>query len=397
MTEKRYYCLSNYSLVQALQSFATSLFLCSIYFWTKERYHFSNFQNLLLNALQGFVHVWCSGLGGRISDRIGYNRQLKICVVVEASILALGWIPDAIYTPYLIMIAYVTFTASFWPALEAAIMHVPASSTMPERIGNYNLTWSLSGAVGFFISGGLFHWQSDSIFWASCGFHILVLFFLLFPIGYADKNGQVAMDIAHTGNDISPDKKRFFLHAAWLANALGYMMYASFIALAPAIGEKFGLTPSVAIWLACTLFFSRAFSFYLYRRWEGWHYHPLITLMSAAILPVWISLIFFSPRLVFVFLGLALLGMTLGLTYYQSLYYSMDYGDNKGEHGGLHEAMVGIGLLVGPLSGALGAATWGEKMGAQYACILSGFILLLSGYLLLYFFHHRNQQAIRYV
>jgi MFS family permease len=397
MTEKRFYSLTSYSLVQAIQSFATTLFLCSIYFWTKERYHFNNLQNLLLNALQGFVYIWCSGLGGKLSDRIGYNRQLKLCVAVQASILALGWIPDSFFAPYLIIFTYTIFTASFWPALEAAVMHVPASTTMPVRIGYYNLTWAVSGAIGFFLSGGLFHWQPDSIFWTSSGFHLAVLIFLLFPVGYADKNGLVAMDIPHTGDDVPAEKKRYFLHAAWLANALGYMMFASFTALAPAIGEKFGLSSSSAIWLACTLFFSRAFSFYLFRRWEGWHYHSLCTLTSAALLPLFMAIVFFSGQLIFVFLGLALFGIVNGLSYYQSLYYSLDYGDNKGEHGGLHEAVIGMGLLSGPLSGALGAKAWGEQLGAQCACIGLAFIILLAGFFLLYLMHYRKTERVRYV
>lgn len=390
MEQKRYYSFLNYSLVQVIQSFSVTLFLCSIYFWTKERFHFNNLHNLLLNALQGFVYIGCSTYGGKLSDRIGYNRQLRICILVEASILMVGWIPHLFYTPYLIMIGYIVFTASFWPALEAVIMHIPTSMNMPERIGSYNLNWAISGAIGFFFSGALFHWHRDAILWVPAFLHLVALFFLFFPIGWAPIGERGAMEIPHSGDEIPGDRKQFFLHAAWLGNCLGYMMYASFTALAPAVGAKFRLSPSLAIWLACTLFFSRAFSFYLFRRWQGWHYKVGWTFAAALALPSSMVLVFFSPALWMVLAGLFCFGIANGLSYYGSLYYSLDYGDNKGEHGGLHEAVIGIGLLCGPLSGALGAWLWSEQYGAQAACIIFAYLALLFGTILLYHFHPKK-------
>jgi MFS family permease len=383
MEEKRYFSLASYSLVQAIQSFATSLFLCSVYFWTRERYQFTNLQNLLLNAQQGFVYILCSRYGGKLSDRLGYHRQLMICTSAMALTLILGWIPQAVFMPFVIIGMYIIFTASFWPALEAVVMHAPGSTSMPERIGNYNINWAYSAALGFFLSGVLFRWRSDSIFWVAAGLHLLVLFFFRFPIGWANANGQVAMDIPHTGDDIPNDRKRLFLHAAWVGNSLSYMMFASFTAMAPFIGAKFSLSSSTAIWVSSTLFFSRTFSFIGFRRWQGWHYKMFWVVAAAFAAPLSMMLVFFTPWLIAVVLGLACFGMVCGFSYYGSLYYSLDYGENKGEHGGLHEMIIGMGLFAGPLMGALGSWQWGGLRGAQVTVISSALLVAIFGLVLL--------------
>jgi len=390
MEDKRYYSLANYTLLQVIQAFATSLFLGSVYFWTKERYQYNNLQNLVLNAQQGFIYILCSRFGGKLSDRLGYNRQMMICTSVMAVILLLGWIPESACMPFLIIGGYIVFVAAFWPALEAVVMHVPASTSMPERIGNYNINWAYSGAIGFFISGLLFHWRPDSIFWVTAGLHLLVLYFLWFPIGWADAQGRMAMDIPHTGDEIPADRKRLFIHAAWLGNSIGYMMFASFMAMAPFIGEKFGLSSSTAIWLFSTLFFSRLFSFVWFRRWQGWHYNLFWLILAALAAPLSMTLVFFSSWLVVVFLGLACFGVVCGLSYYGSLYYSLDYGDNKGEHGGLHEMIIGMGLFAGPLSGAMGSWWWGGLQGAQITTLGFAFLTAILGFAFLQVLHGKR-------
>ncbi len=377
MEEKKYFSLVNYAVIQGIQSFATSLFLCSVYFWTRERYQFSSLQNLLLNAEQGLVYILSSRCGGKLSDRLGYHRQLVICTSAMAGILLTGWIPQADFMPFVIIGAYIVFTASFWPALEAVVMHAPASTSMPERIGSYNINWAYSAALGFFLSGVLFRWRPDAIFWVSAALHLLILIFFRFPIGRPDARGQVAMDIPHTGDEVPEDRKRLFLHTAWLGNSLSYMMFASFTAMAPFVGSKFGLSASTAIWLSSTLFFSRTLAFFWFRRWQGWHYRMIWLVTAAFAAPVSMALVFFSPWLIPVLLGLALFGMVCGFTYYGSLYYSLDYGENKGEHGGLHEMIIGMGLFAGPLVGAYGSWQWSGLLGAQAMIIGSA---LLAGW-----------------
>lgn len=362
--------LFQYYAIEAANAFASTLFLHCMYFWNRSRFGFTDGENLLLGAVYGLTFVIASFYGGRLGDRIGYDRAMALSLVGTGCIPLLGWLLPWHATPFLVVVPYTACLALTWPALEAAIVHTPAALPMPDRLTLYSMVWALGGACGFFTSGFLFEWKPDSILWAAGGIHLTLLIWLLQNRSVPVQEGETAMEVPHRGDDIPRDAKRRFMHTAWLANALAYAMNSSFAALVPQMGDRLGLAPSAAIWLACTILFARGFGFFLFWRWPAWHYHMGWSLAAIWLAPACIALAFFAPIPALVFVALLLFGVTLSLSYSGSIYYSLDYGEKKGEHGGLHEAILGIGICLGPLTGAFASKVGGSTAGAQAAIVL---------------------------
>lgn len=365
MSDPRRLRLLDYYLIEAVSSMAATLFLYCLYFWTQHRFHFSNVENLLLSSTHGIMYVLGARYGGRLADRLGPDRLLAAGLAGMTLLLAVGWLPEARITPFVLVPLYTICLAPTWPALESGILHTPSAWSTPRRLGMYNIIWAFCSAVGFFAGGTLFAWRPDAIVWGAAILHGVELLWLWGNARRHSVSGHAAMAIPHRGDQVPRNVKRRFVGLAWLANALGYFMLHGFSALLPFITQRLGLTPALGIWVASSLLFSRGFAFVLFWRWEAWHYRARASLLALWGTPLLLAVIFISRDLAVVMAALLLMGITLGLSYFTSIYYTLDYGEKKGEGGGLHEAILGAGMSAGPLVGALGACLFGGAAGAQ--------------------------------
>jgi MFS family permease len=375
--------LVDYYLIEGASAFATTLFLLSIFFWAKARYGFSNTENLALGALQGVGHIIAANIGGRLGDRFGYNRILVLGLAGVALTSLFGWLPESRIMPYVVGGAYAIFIGLTWPVLEGGAMHIPGRINMPQRLGIYNMVWSFSGLAGFALSGWIFAWRIDSIFWVPAAIHGAQLLWIYYHRGRHRIEGHAAMAFPHEGDRHPPATKRELTRLSWLSNSLAYFLAGGFAALTPHLGERLGLNQSWTIWLGCVLLLARALGFVALYRWHGWHYHRGwggYALWSA---PLWLALVFFTNSIALVAAGCLLLGFSFGLSYYMSIYYSLDGSENKGEEGGRHEAIIGLGILTGPLAGAAGGAITGSTAGAKLTIILLAVLLSAAGFLVL--------------
>lgn len=373
--------LLDYYLIEGMSAFSCSIFLLGIYFWARVRYDFSNTENLALGALQGLGHMIASRLGGRVSDRIGYNRLLITGLSLVCLISLTGWIADARWIPFVAIALYSSSIAITWPALEAGAMHLPGSINMPQRLGIYNLVWSFTGAIGFAVSGFIFSWNTNAIFWFPGLVHALQIIWIIWQRGRHAVKGSAAMSFPHVGNHQAREVKQYLTRLSWMSNSLGYFLAGGFAALTPHLGERLGLSQSWTIWLGSSLLAARAIGFVMLFRWDGWHYHRgwgLYALWSA---PLYLAAIFFTQHLAVVAGACLLLGFSLGLSYYMSIYYSLDASDNKGEQGGLHESIIGIGITAGPLAGAAGGYFTGTTLGAKATIVIGALLISAIGVL----------------
>lgn len=360
--------LRHYYVVEAINAVAGILFLYCAFFWAQARFEFNETHNLLLSATHGLVYVVTTRLGGRLADRWGYDRILAGCTLGMGVTLGLGWLPEWWPTPFLVVAAYTVFIGPAWPALEAAIVHCPGQTPMPNRLGLYNITWALGDGIGFAVSGVLFTWQRDSIVWVPALLHGgQWLWLRLAPRQPVVSTARPP--VAHRGDAVPRHLKQRFMHTAWLGNGLAFLMLAGFAALTPFVGRRLGLEPRQTIWLASALLFARAAAFVGFWKWEGWHYHRgwLRTGMWTG--PVALAVAFCSRQPLVVIGALIAFGAANGLVYSASLYYSLDYGEQKGTVGGQHEAILGVGILIGPLLAALVAATGAGVVGAQWTIV----------------------------
>jgi len=375
--------LLDYYLIEGMSAFASTIFQLGIYFWAKDRYDFTNTENLALGAIQGLAHIVGSRFGGYLGDRWGYNRQLVSGLLMVGVISLTTWIPEVRWLPFAAAAVYSFAIALTWTAIEGGSMHLPGSLNMPQRLGIYNLVWSFTGAVGFALSGFIIGWSVNAMFWIPGLIHVLQLCWIGSQRGRHVIVGSAAMDFPHFGDHQSPAVKKQLMSMAWLSNSLGFFLVGGFVALTPHLGERLGLSQSLTIWLGASLLASRAIGFLVLYFWHGWHYRPFWSHYALWSAPVYLAFIFFTHHLGIVAVACLLLGFALGLSYYMSIYYTLDASDNKGEQGGLHESMVGLGILIGPLIGAVGGYLTGSTFGAKMTIIICAAGITVCGWLLL--------------
>jgi len=380
MSAPRQLRLVDYYLIEAFTSMAATLFLYCVFFWTQWRFEFTNAQNLFLGAAQGLAYVLGARFGGKIADRLGYSRQIGICLGASALVLGLGWTPGWKWTPFAVMILYAVCISPIWPALEAGILHAPGRLSTPRRLGIYNLTWSSASALGFFLGGPLFAWRPASVLWVPAALHAALLAWLLWSAGRYTPTGSAAMSIPHRGDSVPRAAKRRFMLVGLTANSAAYFLQAGLTALLPHLAARLGLSPAAGIWLASSLLFARAGSFLLFWKWESWHYREWANLVGCFATPICLATVFYGGTVPMVFGGLLGMGFAVGVAYYMSIFYTLDYGEKKGEGGGRHESVLGTGMLAGPLVGALAARYGGGAAVAQLWIIGLGALLSIGGY-----------------
>ena len=380
--------LGGYYLLEGLNSASTSLFFLAIYFWAQARLEFGDADNLLLGALQGITYIVFSVIGGRLSEKWGYDRLYSCVLVLAALALGILLLLPTVQMTFVVMAIYTMAVAGTWPALEAAIVHVAGRFSTAQRMAFYNVVWSIAGTAGIFLSGALFHWRAWSVIALPLLGHLLQLACIAF---WRSRRKQEAASSAEISADEPPAsscngrRSPRFLKVAWLGNMLGYLVVSSVSALAPHIGQQVGLDSGASIWLVCTMFFARGLTFAFLGAWEGWHYRWSLLIGSILLIPAGLAVVFFNHAVLVVLLTFIAMGWMLGLVYSSSLFYSMDIGTNKGENGGNHEAILGGGLFLGPLVGVFGARwlptlvgmpSWQDALGAKIAIL--GFYGLLA-------------------
>src|SRR5512140_3123064 len=79
-----------YFILEGINSFLTVYYFYYFYFYMQKQFGFGNKANLLLAALNGATYAVFALLGGRVSQRIGYLRALKIGFLIMAISLAVG-------------------------------------------------------------------------------------------------------------------------------------------------------------------------------------------------------------------------------------------------------------------------------------------------------------------
>ncbi len=287
--------LFEYYAITFINSVGVCVFLSCCYFWAKQRFGFSDPENLGLAALQGFVYIFLPTLSGKLSDRIGYDRIIAMGTAGSGLAMLLGCALAFSWTPFLIAGLLVLFSACTWPSLEACVLHAKGKLSLPNRVGLYNIDWSLGNVVGYFLGGALYAWQRDSIVWVPVLIFAGQFLWLRRPWARAQALGQSAADASHEGIKLSQAVKNRFMHLSWLANAMGYFLMFVLGAVLPYLSERLHLRPEYMIWLACTTFFVRTVGFTVLWQWEGWHYKMPLLQAVLWLSPFFLAGIFVSP------------------------------------------------------------------------------------------------------
>src|SRR5262245_828263 len=84
-----------YFILEGTNSFASVCYAYYLYFYMEKVFGFGNKANLTLAACYGGIYMIASWLGGRVSQRIGYFKAMKLGFGIMAAGLAVGTQADS--------------------------------------------------------------------------------------------------------------------------------------------------------------------------------------------------------------------------------------------------------------------------------------------------------------
>jgi len=348
-----------YYVLEALNAFGTSFYFSYLFFYMQARFGFGDLQNLMLSALNGFVYMGGSWLGGRMAQRFGYLRALKFGFGLMTIMLLLGVGAGTASSHVMVMVVW-TFGLCFtWPSLEALVSDGEPPASLPRTIGIYNVTWAAGSALAYFIGGTLLEKLGlDSLFLVPAALLVVKLAILLWvaartaALPHSSEKEREFARLAAAATPRPTDRARLFLRLAWLANPFAYMAINTVLAVIPGLAKRHDLSPMFAGFFCSVWFFARLGAFLGLWLWPAWHYRFRWFVAAYLLLIASFVTILLAPVLWPVIVAQVTFGLATGLIYYSSLYYSMDVGETKGEHGGIHEAAIGAGIFGGPAMGA---------------------------------------------
>lgn len=325
----------------------------------------------LIGSAGAFVYALSVPFGGRLSDRPGGGTSGRrgsliasctLLVMVDASIFLVSCLRDV----FIIAICGSFCTAFFWPPLQAWLAEVGTRERLAERLGLFNLSWSLGVMIGPMIGGFLYAADYRLPWCYSIGTNAFLVLLLLLsrgqppPAAAAPAPPPAHEDASRLGNAAE------FLSLGLWANFICWFCLANVQSLYPKLAVTRGLSPQL---IGCLLFMvglAQSVFFIVLRATRAWHfrYGPLVVVHAIAAAGMLIIFGVRSGPLLAV--SFSMVGIGLGLSYYSSIYYSLCGDGGAGQKSGIHELMVGSAFFLGPLTGGLCA---------QYIGLRSPFIL----------------------
>jgi MFS family permease len=404
---------SVYFIIEGLNSFSTVQYLYYFYFFAANAFHFSTKANLAAAALNGGLTAIGSFFGGKIAQRYGYHRALKLGFFIMMASLAIGTQLASAVAHLTVMSTMVLGMSLTWPTLEALVSEGEPKGRLERMVGLYNVVWAATGALAYFTGGALLErFGLRSIFYVPASLQCIQLL-LLFWVERAQGSGDSLVRARHSAPENAPEsitrpiersartrpsalraffagrerhpgpaEQKTFVRMAWLANPFAYLAINSLVAITPTLAGRLSLSPAVAGFTCSTWCFARVASFLVLWFWPAWHYRfRWLALAYMSLIAGFIGILL-SGSLLWLVSAQILFGGALGLIYYSSLFYSMDSSETKGEHGGIHEAAIGVGNFAGPAVGVLALqffpGTPHSAALAVAACLFAGFAGLLT-------------------
>lgn len=390
--------------VEAVASFATSLFTNGIFFFVIDVLHLPLEVNLWLSCVGGAAYVPGALLGGRLADRIGPRPTMQLMCAVSIFTALSGLLGVYTKNPRWFFAAIVVFNFSstmVWPALESALTRSRSPMGMSRRMTLYNLSWSFGALVALAAGGSiatLFTWPG--VFIAAAGaFALCVLMARYWAIPAHEIAAQHAQQAAETPGPASAgqtavDRRRAttFLYMAWLGNGLSYVGVNILMPVMPRLVLAAGIRSyALGTALAATSYLTRFLGFLLTWFWTGWHYRVRWQLLAYGALAASFLWMLLSPTLPAMIIGGIFFGLATAMLYAGSLYYSMHVSGGAGQHAGIHEAVLGVGVVLGPMVAAMAGGP--TNLPAKAAAAGAIFALGAAGLL---FFAVRAAPALAY-
>jgi MFS family permease len=336
----------------------------------------------LLGSLGALVYTLTCPFSGRYSDGFGGSAGrrrsilLACCLLIltDVCIFFVGNLRDI----FILAVCGCFSTAFFWPPLQAWLAEVGYDRGLSQRLGSFNLSWSLGIMIGPVIGGYLFGLDYRYPWCYGVSLNILIVTLLLCtnvrverPVDPGDGTKRVPTDGAPAG---------FWGISLW-ANFVCWFSLANVQSIYPKLASMRGFSPELIGYLLFLIGALETVTFFMLRRSSFWHYRylPLAFVHGAAACGM--LLIFGSKSISVLSCAFPLLGLGLGLSYYSSIYYGLSGRQDRGRRTGIHEFIVGSGFLVGPVTGGACAQFIGLRSPFLLCALLMALTAAVEGLL----------------
>jgi MFS family permease len=227
---------------------------------------------------------------------------------------------------------------------------VGGRESLADRLGIFNLSWSLGIMVGPMIGGFLFSIDYRLPWCYAIGTNSFLLLLLLVsrPPGAGAPAGSGTV-VGGTGE--RPANAAEFLSLGLWANFISWFCLSNVQSLYPKLAVERGFTPPQIGFLLFLVGLAQSAFFIVLRASRSWHFRfgPLVAVHAVA--AAGMLIVFGGRSLPILSVAFPLIGIGLGLSYYSSIYYSLCAEGRAGKRTGIHEFMVGSAFFLGPLAG----------------------------------------------
>ena len=328
----------------------------------------------LLGSLGALAYTFACPFAGWHVERIETDASLLpaeakrrsvmlscgLLIVVDVCIFLVSGLRDV----FILAVSGSLCAGIFWPPLQAWLAESGGRARLSERLGMFNLSWSVGIMLGPMIGGMLYAIDYRYPWCYSAAANALMLTALLLTMGGDGRNDGAAGD----NEEETPRLKDpgVFLPLALWANFVCWFALSNVQSLYPKLAVARGFSPQMIGYFLFLVGVAQSLFFVILRSSRIWHYRfgPLVIVHGAG--AVGMLIVFGSESVALLSLAFPLLGLALGLSYYSSIYYSLCGRGRSGRRAGVHESMVGSGFFLGPAIGGVCA---------QYAGVRSPFML----------------------
>lgn len=316
-------------------------------------WHWDATLNLSLAAAMNAVYVCGSLLAHGLAQRVGRRGSLGLLY----STMAVACAAAAMIASHLAisgcLLVYMFFNAMNWPMMESLCSTSSDAHEMSRRVGAYNLTWALAGAIAVLITGPLIeHWPAG----------MFLLPAILHATSAAIMLTRVRLDRPDHAIDApavikpEPDLLCSRTLALWLSRSALPAMYVvnySLGAILPTLAVVRSFSPAGQTFVGSIWVLARMGGFAFLGATLFWHTRPRLLLVASIALLLTFLMTTLPSSMVLIIAGQIFLGLAMAMIYTASLYFGMVLSDSSTEHGGYHEALIGLGGVLGPGAGAI--------------------------------------------
>ncbi len=367
--------------------FCYSMISNAVYFLCIYRLKVPASSTLWVAAGGGLIYTVAAYFSGRLVDRWGAKRVLLAATGSCLLVFIIGALAAANNNFDLMAVAIFALNllaTPSWPAIESALSRTPGTLRLGTRMMLYNLSWSTSTFIAFFLTGAcgeLLGWSNLCLVLGGCVLVILVVTaFWTIPQSMIQKE-HTADHAEDAAVPLEPMKASTLLMMAWVANLFAYVSANAMVPLMPAVTKGLGINNTgVATAVGSIYMFARVIGFVLAWVWIGWRYRIRWKLTFVSIMLVSTYFIIVSQNLAELIVLQIVLGLALAMIYSGSLYYAMHLSRGSGHNAGIHEAVIGVGTVLGPALAAMSgeAGALGPKAITILLVQLAGLGILLG-------------------